>query len=1065
MLSNANFVLGFFSNYAIILSLTQMNSKPIDLTEVSSSTSWLSTVLTKRRLKVWLWLALSLLLLAAGIVIEFKTSIVQAWIFTRTNERLSFELAPGAASSIAFPAPAPFDDRRGYSKLADFQSRLLSHGFQVSQQARQSETMVNLISQGISPPYIEPPETGIDIRGVAGVPLFRHAQSEFLFEKIDNIPPVLVKTLLFLEDRDLDSPNFSRQNPAVEWDRFFKAALLYLGSKLYLDVPVQGGSTLAVQLEKFRHSAHGRTDSPLDKFRQIVGASLKAYRAGPNTRAWRDRIIVDYFNTVPLAAAPGYGEIHGLGEGLYAWFGMQLADAVRALRTPGITIPKVRVYKHVLTLLISVRAPSVFLVEERGSLEHKVNQFTQLLAREGIIDDDFAAAVQETPIQFLSHGPVPPQPSSGRNKAANAIRMTMTELLGVTNLYDLNRLHVEVESTIDVPLQKKVVEFLQSLTLPETIKAYGLNGERLLENSDPKRVIYSFLLIEPTRQGNFVRVQADNLAAPFDFNKSVKLELGSTAKLRTLTHYLELMAELHKELSPLDQKERAQRMRQARDPLTSWAIETLKTEPSIALQPFLERAMERRYSASPFEAFFTGGGLHHFENFDRDDNGKILLLRDAFRNSTNLVFIRLMRDVVSYHRARLGYNADAVLSDPDNKDRQAMLARIAEEESRAALRRAYQNFRAQTPEQITARLLGNKRNAERRLAILFFAWRIGADEQALASWLAQNQHQATGEVVGKLFRAYRNPRLTLVDYAYLLSLHPLDLWCASEFRSNSNLSWEELYNKSAEARRTGSAWLLTPRNRKAQDLRLRIRFERDAFARMTPYWQRLGFPFKTMVPSYATALGNSSDRPVALAELIGILVNDGQRKRSLSLNKIHFARSTPYETLMEPEPRIGVQVLAPEVARSVRKAMADVVEHGTARRLNGVFRLADGQLLTVGGKTGSGDNKYETFNRYGGVISSRATNRTAAFVFYIGDRYFGVITAYVQGREAADYRFTSALPVTLMKILAPTLTANIDATTTRTSDNPENGIKANATPHKISFDGPRLIPAPVTIAN
>ena len=171
--------------------------------------------------------------------------------------------------------------------------------------------------------------------------------------------------------------------------------------------------------------------------------------------------------------------------------------------------------------------------------------------------------------------------------------------------------------------------------------------------------------------------------------------------------------------------------------------------------------MERRYSASPFEAFFTGGGLHHFENFDRDDNGKILLLRDAFRNSTNLVFIRLMRDVVSYHRARLAYNADAVLSDPNNTDRQAMLAKIAEEESRAALRRAYQNFRGQTPEQITARLLGNKRNAERRLAILFFAWRIGADEQALAAWLAQNQHQATGEVVGKLFRAYRNPRLDL----------------------------------------------------------------------------------------------------------------------------------------------------------------------------------------------------------------------------------------------------------------------------------------------------------------
>ena len=274
----------FFAIMLSFSSLTEMNSKPIDLTEVSSSTSWLSTVLSKRRLKLYFWLAFSFLLLAACVLIEFKTSIVQAWIFTRTNERLSYELAPGPASSIAFPPSAPFDDRRGYSKLSGFQSRLLSQGFQVSQQARQSETMVNLISQGISPPYIEPPETGIDIRGAAGVPLFRHAQSEFLFEKIDNIPPLLVKTLLFLEDRDLDSPNFSRQNPAVEWDRFLKAALFYLGSKLYLDVPVQGGSTLAVQLEKFRHSAHGRTDSPLDKFRQIVGASLKAYRAGPNTR-------------------------------------------------------------------------------------------------------------------------------------------------------------------------------------------------------------------------------------------------------------------------------------------------------------------------------------------------------------------------------------------------------------------------------------------------------------------------------------------------------------------------------------------------------------------------------------------------------------------------------------------------------------------------------------------------------------------------------------------------------------------------------------------------------------
>ena len=1034
-----------------------MASKPVssDLTQAPSFASRLFSFANKKRFKIWLWSGLFILLLVTCIFIEIQTSILQSWFFTRTNERLSYQLVTGRSDEIAFPRSAPFDDRRGYSKLPAFQSRLEAEGYQVAKQVRQSETMVDLIKKGISPPYVEPTETGLDIRGADGVALFRHAQSEFLFAKMDDIPPLLVKTLLFLEDRDLNHPASPWQNPAIEWDRLFKATLLYIGSKLSLEVPMQGGSTLAVQLEKFRHSPNGRTESPVEKYRQVVGASLKAYRAGANTRAWRERIIVDYFNTVPLAAAPGYGEIHGLGEGLFAWFGMQLTDVVNTLKAPGITPAKVRAFKHALTLLISVRAPSVFLVDERASLEEKVNQFTRLMARSGIIDGDFAAALQDTPIKFIPAAPLPPQPSSGKNKAANAIRTTMMESLGVYNVYDLNRLHLEVQSTIDVPLQKTITDFLHSLSDPDVIKARGLNGEWLLENADPKKVIYSFLLVEPTPEGNLVRVQADNLAAPFDFNKSVKLELGSTAKLRTLTHYLELIAELHKELAPLDADGLKTKAQQARDPLTKWAVETLQKEKSVPLEAFLDLAMERKYSASPWETFFTGGGIHHFENFEREDNKRIPVLRDAFRNSINLVFIRLMRDVVNYHRARLPYNSDDVLSDPNNPERRRMLQEIAEEESRNVLRRAYQAYRGQTEQQITARLLGTKKNAERRLAILFFAWRIGADEQALAAWLEKNQTPIKEQDISKLFRAYQNPRLTLVDYAYLLSLHPLDLWCASEYRKNPDLSWENLFASSNDARRQGSAWLLNPRNRRAQDLRLRIRMEKDAFARMVPYWQRLGFPFKTMVASYATAIGNSSDRPVALAELIGILVNDGVRRPNTELSNIHFAGGTPYETVFERKAEPGQKVLAPEVARTVRKAMAGVVESGTARRLNGVFRLSDGKLITVGGKTGSGDNRLETFNRWGGVTSSRATNRTAAFVFYIGDRYFGVITAYVQGREAEKYHFTSALPVTLLKLLAPTIITKLDKNVAKPPSSPGGAIEGEVEARKIDFNLPR----------
>jgi hypothetical protein len=39
----------------------------------------------------------------------------------------------------------------------------------------------------------------------------------------------------------------------------------------------------------------------------------------------------------------------------------------------------------------------------------------------------------------------------------------------------------------------------------------------------------------------------------------------------------------------------------------------------------------------------------------------------------------------------------------------------------------------------------------------------------------------------------------------------------------------------------------------------------------------------------------------------------------------------------------------------------------------------------------------------------------------LGDRFFGVITAYVTGDNAESYHFTSSLPVQILKFLEPTL--------------------------------------------
>ena len=249
----------------------------------------------------------------------------------RYTARMQYEVADGPSSSIAFPRSAPFDDRLGYSRIGEFQSRLEERGFEVERQAVVSEEMRQLLDWGVAPPYREPLVAGLKVHAMDGAPLYDATRSQRWFLSFEDVPPVLVQTLLYIENRELLSPYDPRANPAIEWDRMAKASLLYTGTKLGLPVPLQGGSTLAIQLEKYRHSPHGRTNSPLDKLRQVAGASLKAYRDGADTREWRREIVVDYLNTAPLAAAPGYGEINGLGDGLYAWFGLDLIDVKAAL--------------------------------------------------------------------------------------------------------------------------------------------------------------------------------------------------------------------------------------------------------------------------------------------------------------------------------------------------------------------------------------------------------------------------------------------------------------------------------------------------------------------------------------------------------------------------------------------------------------------------------------------------------------------------------------------------------------------------------------------------------------
>jgi hypothetical protein len=97
-----------------------------------------------------------------------------------------------------------------------------------------------------------------------------------------------------------------------------------------------------------------------------------------------------------------------------------------------------------------------------------------------------------------------------------------------------------------------------------------------------------------------------------------------------------------------------------------------------------------------------------------------------------------------------------------------------------------------------------------------------------------------------------------------------------------------------------------------------------------------------------------------------------------------------------------------------------VVDNGTAIALKSKL-TGPGFNHVVGGKTGTGDHRIKVFAGRGRLIESRVVNRAATFVFMIDGRFFGNVTAFVPGADAAQYHFTSSLPVRVLGLLLPEL--------------------------------------------
>ena len=990
------------------------------------------------RLTLYLFLVLLILAATALLVFESRSAHFQSRELSRYAASLTYQVDPGPSERIIYPTDGPFDKRQGYAYLPLMLERLQQRDYRVTEQSRFSNELMAYSRRGLFPPFTEKSQSGLSISDCRGTPFYAFRYPQQGYADFASIPPQVVNSLLFIENRQLLDPTQPLANPAVDWPRFAMAALSQLGKMLDVQDQSAGGSTLATQLEKYRHSPDGLTLSAGEKLRQMISASVRAYQQGPQTLEARQRIVRDYLNSVPLSAAPGHGEVHGLADGLRIWYGADFERNNALLdprRSPDASLAERGLaLRQMLSLMIAQRRPSYYLAQGRHDMEALTESHIRLLANAGLIDANLRDAALAQKLLYRDWQQEPNLRAVESDKGISVARSRLSYLLGMP-LYDLDRLDLAARSTLQRDLQQQVSTYLQNLADPEFAGQIGLFGERLLSPEKTAEVRYSFTLFERTPTGSRVRVQTDSTDQPFDINEGSKLELGSTAKLRVLATYLEIIAELHQHHADKSTTELRQVQIAEQDHLSRWAISYLQANPGAGLTNMLDAALERRYSASPNERFFTGGGLHTFGNFRREDNGRNPTLRESLRESINLPFVRLMRDLVRYST----YQSSAeLLKDDKDPRRQEYLQRFADQEGRTFLLRFWRKYQGQAEQQRLETFISGLRQTSVRLGAVHRYLLPHADEETFAAFLRAHlpQEKLTDQRIASLYRDYGPGAYSLPDQGYIARVHPLELWLLGYLIDNPQATFSDAVAASIEERQEVYGWLFRSRHKSARDSRIRIMLEVEAFSDIHRRWKRLGYPFQHLVPSLATALGSSGDRPAALAELMGIIQNDGIRQPVLRIDELRFAAHTPYETRVERDTHGSKRVMQSEVAAALRSALSQVVEGGTARRLQGTFQLHDGRSLTLGGKTGTGDNRIESVGAGGRVISSRAMNRTATFVFFLGPRHYGTLTAFVPGRDAERFTFTSALPVQVLKGMAPILAPYLEPGSATLCDTP-----------------------------
>lgn len=980
----------------------------------------------------------------AGLIgLEGHTGFLQSRIFPAIASGNRFKVVSGRASSVVTPPDGVYDRKAGYTRGPDFDESLRKEFDLVAQAQREGPNGSFLWLRYAYPIYDQKTQPGLKIYDQTGQILYDARFPQVAYDKFESLPPLLINSLLYVENRKVLDDTSDRRNHVVEPNRLFLAAL----GKLKLAPTRAGGSTLAMQLEKVHHSPGGSSGNDIfEKMRQIITGSSRAYKNGPDTTEERRKTVLDYINAMPLAADPRFGEVTGFSEGMMVWFGEDIREVNRLLNLPqdkleGDQLRRVaKIYRETLSLVMAVKKPSGFILHDRESLEDRVNRFLPALADVGVITQRLCDAALAQKTEFSNAPVLQARANTLGLKSVDSLRINFMQTLGRKNifdLHDLDQIDANLVTTHDGKVSAGVQRILKELGDPETARKRGLVGYRLLADGQAPNVIYSISLTENTENAILQRVQADNFDGQLNLNQNSMLQLGSTSKARTVDLYLKTIEDVYKEHAGKTPQELRAVAVAPKDRLTRWAVDYLAApNTDKSLDAMLEAALDRQYPASPHESFFTGGGVHTFENFDPKDNGGVFSIRQALTESINLPITRLGNDIVNhviYHKMKID---PAIFTDASHPSRRVYLEKFAQMEGQDFLETAWKEQKGKNAEELVSLLAGQTRRTPAHLAVVH---RTVLPDASLEKFEEFIRKEATGlpakADIQKLYADYapekfsmgmERDKLSLQDRGYVTGIHPMKLWLAAQQARTGNpkwdrAEWDKATADSARARVVIYEWLMKPDRKERQDSCIHTMLEREAFTHIHAEYKTMGYPFGHLVPSIATfAMGVSGDTPAALAEFMSILQNEGLRKPVINITDVDLATGTPYERQYDRRLPPPVRARSPEVARHVLGALHNVVEHGTARRIRGAFKLSDGRVLDLYAKTGTGDNRLERHTARGALISSDAVDRTGTVMVGIGNKFALTITAYVKD-DAGHYKFTSSLPLQVVLTIAEEL--------------------------------------------